>query len=351
MLYQGGLTAEQKRKLRIIDNKSNESEWDIDLLTQELADLDFTGWNIAWDIPETESVEDVIEDEAPEVDEENEPISKRGTLYELGDHRLLCGDATDPADIERLMQGELADLLLTDPPYNVDYEGTAGKIQNDNMSDEAFREFLCQAFSQASDRIKAGAPFYVWHADSGGYNFRGALKDVGLKVRECLIWVKNSFVLGRQDYQWQHEPCLYGWKDGAAHFFRDIRTESTVIEDKPNLKKMRKEELLRLLEQIYSARVETTVIHEDKPLRNDLHPTMKPVKLLARLIINSTDFTGNKGVKPLVFDPFGGSGSTLIACEQLNRRCYMTELDPKFCDVIVKRWETFTGKTAKRIDL
>ena len=207
------------------------------------------------------------------------------------------------------------------------------------MEDAAFRKFLVAAFENAVYSLKPGGAFHIWHADSEGYNFRSACREAGMRVRQCLIWVKNSMVMGRQDYQWKHEPCLYGWKDGAAHYFVDDRTQTTVIEDKGiDLKKLKKEEMLALLQEIYSDKVSTTVIHEDKPLRNDEHPTMKPIKLLARQVRNSS--------RPgeLVLDLFGGSGSTLITCEQLGRICYTMELDERYCDVIVKRYLKFTGK-------
>lgn len=208
------------------------------------------------------------------------------------------------------------DLLLTDPPYNVDYVGKtkdALKIENDKRTDSDFHKLLVDAFKAADQVMKPGAAFYIWHADSEGFNFRGACREIGWQVRQCLIWNKNTFVLGRQDYQWKHEPCLYGWKDGAAHYFVDDRTQSTVFE-------------------------------EDKPARSAEHPTMKPIKLLARQIKNSS----KKGEN--VLDIFGGSGSTLITCEQLGRNAYTVELDPKYCDVIIKRWEDFTGQQAVKIN-
>jgi site-specific DNA-methyltransferase (adenine-specific) len=242
------------------------------------------------------------------------------------------------------MNGEIADLIVTDPPYNVDYVGKtkdALKIQNDKMADNDFRRFLTNAFRVMDRHLKPGGAFYIWHADSEGYNFRGACQDAGWQVRQCLIWNKNTIVLGRQDYHWKHEPCLYGWKDGAAHYFIDDRTQATVIEDKGlDFKKMKKEELVALLKEIFSDKVSTTVINEDKPMRSAEHPTMKPLKLLERLIKNSS--------RPgeLVLDTFGGSGSTMMTCEQLNRTCYIMEIDPVYCDVIVKRWENFTGRKA-----
>lgn len=218
------------------------------------------------------------------------------------------------------------------------------KILNDNMDDISFYNFLYDYYTQMNEHLKVGGGFYIFHADSEGLNFRKALFDVGLKVRQTLIWVKNTLVLGRQDYQWKHEPCLYGWKEGAGHYFTPERTETTVIEDKIDLSKLKKEEMLKLLEEIYSENLPTTIIHEDKPLRNDLHPTMKPIKLCARLIKNSSKRN------EIVYDGFCGSGSTLIACEQLGRTCYAMELDPKYVDVIIKRWEEFTGKKAVKIN-
>jgi len=191
--------------------------------------------------------------------------------------------------------------------------------------------------------LKPGGAYYIFHADSEGYNFRKALRDAGGDVRENLIWVKNALVLGRQDYQWKHEPCLYGWKEGAGHYFIDDRTQTTVFEDKADLDKLSKEELKAMIEDILADKIPTTVIHEDKPLKNDVHPTMKPIRLLSRLIKNSS----RRGEK--VIDFFGGSGSTLISCEQLGRRCFMIELDPKYVDVIINRWETLTGETAVKI--
>ena len=347
---------DKEKALNVALNKITGS-WDFEKLAQVFADLegkldlDITGFN-SEDIQEMlESLQTEPQDyedgfnfeEAAEAVEE--PETEPGDLYILGSHRLLCGDSTKPEGYNRLMDGQRVDMLLTDPPYNVDYEGSNGlKIQNDSMESSEFRRFLKAAFKNAGNAMKEGAAFYIWHADTERCNFQGACQDTGLMVKQCLIWNKNSLILGRQDYQWKHEPCLYGWKEGAAHYFTDDRTQATVIEDScRNFKKMKKEELVTLLEEIYSDKVSTTVINEPKPAANTDHPTMKPIKLLARQIKNST----KQG--KAVLDIFGGSGSTLIACEQLNRRCYMMELDPKYCDVIVKRWEEFTGQTAKRI--
>lgn len=304
------LTEEQVKQLRLLDNKLNESDWDFDLLADEVGELDFEGFDLDWGFKELEDAS-VVEDEAPEPPEE--PVSKLGDIYLLGGHRIMCGDSTNLDDVAKLMDGNLADLLVTDPPYNVDYEGKAGKIQNDKMSNDNFRQFLIDAFTSANNNMKAGAAFYIWHADSEGFNFRGACTDVGWIVRECLIWKKNSMVLGRQDYQWQHEPCLYGWKEGSKHKWNADRKQTTILEF-------------------------------DRPVKSDLHPTMKPVNLMAYQVRNSSE-QGD-----IVLDLFGGSGSTLMACEQLGRTNYSMEYDPRFVDVIVKRWENFTGKKAVKIN-
>ena len=212
------------------------------------------------------------------------------------------------------------------------------------MESAAFYYFLSDAFSCAGEQLKPGAAWYIFHADSEGENFRKAARENLGRVRQCLIWNKNNIVMGRQDYQWKHEPCLYGWKDGAAHYFVDDRTQATVYEDKGiDVKKLKKDEAIKLLQEIFSDKQSTTIINEDKPARSDEHPTMKPIKLLARFIRNST----RQGES--VLDPFGGSGSTLIACEQLGRVCYTIELDPCYCDVIIDRWEKLTGQQAIKI--
>ena len=303
------LTEEEVKQLRLLDNKLNESDWDFDLLMDEVGELDFDGFDLDWGFKELEESA-VVEDEAPEPDMENPTISKLGDVWLLGNHRIMCGDSTNEDDVAKLMNGESADLLVTDPPYNVDYEGGTGmKIQNDSMSDEKFRNFLKDAFTNAINSMKAGAAFYIWHADSEGFNFRTACKEVGLQIRQCLIWQKNSMVMGRQDYQWKHEPCLYGWKDGAGHKWNADRKQTTILEF-------------------------------DRPTKSDLHPTMKPVNLISYQVRNSSE-QGD-----LVLDLFGGSGSTLMACEQLGRTCYTMEYDPRYADVIVKRWENFTHKKA-----
>lgn len=310
------LTAEQVRKLRNLDNKLNESEWNFDLLKDDILDLDFSDFDIDWGIEDNDVITGIEEDEAPEVDEENEPITQPGDIWQLGKHRLMCGDSTDAGTVALLMDGKKADLFLTDPPYNVAYEGKtkdALTIENDKMGSDKFREFLTSAFTAAVSVLKEGAGFYIWFASREHCNFETALNESGLEVRQELIWKKNSMVLGRQDYQWKHEPCLYGWKDGASHNW-------------------------------YSDRCQTTILEFDKPARNGEHPTMKPVELFAYQIQNST----KKG--DIVLDLFGGSGTTIIACEQTGRIGYSMELDPRYCDVIIKRYENLTGNKPVKIN-
>ena len=252
----------------------------------------------------------VDEDQTPEPPAE--PKTKPGDIYQLGKHRLMCGDSTSIEALETLCDGQLVDMWLTDPPYNVAYEGKtkdALKIKNDSMADDDFRQFLRDSYVAADSVMKPGAVFYIWHADSEGYNFRGAAKDAGWQVRQCLIWKKQTMVMGRQDYHWKHEPCLYGWKDGAGHLWSADRKQTTILEF-------------------------------DRPSRNGEHPTMKPVALFEYQMLNNT-----KG-GDIVLDSFGGSGTTLIAAEKNGRVARLMELDPKYCDVIVQRWEEFTGKKA-----
>jgi len=311
-----GLSEDEKVGLALADNRTSDlSDWDKDMLQQLSEEHDIAPWFDADDLAAilgeveqlpAEGLTDA--DDVPEAPAE--PITKPGDLWILGDHRLLCGDSTDTVALERLMGGVNADLWLTDPPYNVNYEGGTGlKIQNDNMKDAEFRQFLKDVYIAANCFLRPGAAFYIWHADSEGYNFRGAAFDTGWKVRQCLIWLKSSLVMGRQDYQWKHEPCLYGWTEGAAHTWNSDRKQTTILEF-------------------------------DKPRRNGEHPTMKPVDLFQYQMANST--------KPgdIVLDSFGGSGTTMIAAERINRKARLMELDPAYCDVIVKRWEDFTGKKA-----
>ena len=309
------LTEEQKKAYILVHNQLTlNTGFDEDLLRAELesiVDIDMGEYGFDLDIIDLpEEPADVEEDSDFDTTPPEEPKSKPGDLYQLGRHRLLCGDSTSIDDVERLMDGAKADLLITDPPYNVNYEGGTGlTIQNDNMADNEFRQFLRDVYTSANAVMKPGAAFYIWHADSEGYNFRGAAVDIGWKIRECLIWVKNSLVLGRCDFHYRHEPCLYGWSEGAAHNW-------------------------------YGDRKQTTILEFDKPHRNGEHPTMKPVELFAYQMEMSSKKDDN------VLDLFGGSGTTMIAAEQLGRNAYLMELDPRYVDVIVNRWESLTGERA-----
>lgn len=343
------LTEQQIREYALLDNKTNEiADWDMELLEEELKELSLEEFNLDWEIPTIEEEKEPQEDEYDvdtTLEDMEEPRCKQGEIWKLGRHTLMCGDSTNPEDVKKLMAEEAADMVMTDPPYNVAISNSKGmKIENDDMDNEDFKEFLLKAFENLEASLKEGGAFYVWYASRNHIPFEAALKEHGLTVRQQLIWNKSSFVFGRQDYHWKHEPCLYGWKEGASHYFVDDRTQSTIIEDKNiDLKKLKKEELLKLLEEIYSDKVSTTVIDEDKVIVNSLHPTMKPIRLIARLIKNSS--------RPgeLVLDLFGSSGSTLIACEQIDRRCKIVEYDPKYASVIIDRWEQFTGKKAERL--
>lgn len=339
---------EQKEKaLNVALNKIS-GEWDMPLLTALLKDLNEGGFDATitgFDVTELSAMFDdqseIVEDDVPEVaPEEEKPFTQAGDRWILGNHILYCGDSTKQTDVDALMDGAVADLVITDPPYNVAYEGSNGlTIQNDNMPEAQFVAFLTDAFTQMRRNVKAGAPFYIWHAETEGGAFRQSCSAALGKVRQMLIWNKNSFTMGHQDYQWKHEACIYGWTDGAGHFFVDDRTQATVIEDKRiDINKLKKEEMRELLRDIFSDKISTTVLNEDKPSKNGDHPTMKPLKLLARLVKNSS----RQG--EIILDTFGGSGSTLITCQQLGRRCYTMELDPKYADVIVKRYLKFTGE-------
>jgi DNA modification methylase len=288
------------------------------------------------------------------------PRTKPGDIWELGEHRLMCGDAADFNDVSLLMAGAEADLIITDPPYNVDYEAKdkslesaykrnttrkVNEIIGDRMDDDEFYNFLFRVFSNFCDIAKPGAAVYVFHADSEGLTFRQAFAASGFSLKQVLIWEKNQFVIGRQDYNWRHEPILYGWKEGAAHYFIDDRHQDTVIiEDDIDFSAMKKQELVAYIEKIRSdLAARTSVQYEKKPAKSDMHPTMKPVALVGRFIQNSSRHREN------VVDLFGGSGTTLIAAEQLHRVAYLMELNPIYCDVIIDRWEEFTGRKARLV--
>ncbi len=313
-----GLTVDEANAYRLADNRTGEeSEWDLEKLAFELKDLP-ADLPTGFDADEIEKLlldelDDGEPDAVPDVDEARPAVSKLGEMYELGPHRLMCGDSTSADAVATLMGGERANLLLTDPPYNVAYTGKtkdAMTIDNDAMDAGAFREFLVKAMTTAIAAMAEGAAFYVWHADSAGFAFRGACEDVGLQVRQCLIWAKSSLVLGRQDYHWRHEPCLYGWKAGASHTWLSDRTQTTLLEF-------------------------------DRPARNGEHPTMKPVALFEYQMRNSCPVNG------VVLDLFGGSGTTLIAAAKSARQARLMELDPRYCDVIRKRWTRFARENGK----
>lgn len=324
---------EKKRQFVIKDNVAY-GEWDWDILGNEWETEELEEWGLEIPEVETEIHLEAEEDnyELPNIDEVDTDIVP-GDIFQIGPHRLICGDSTNMESYDELFQEELADLVVTDPPYNVNYEGGTGlTIQNDDMSDSAFFQFLYDFHTALMAYTKPGGAWYVWHADSEGLNFRRAFIESGLDLKQCLIWVKNALVMGRQDYQWKHEPCLYGWKPGAAHYFVDDRTKTTVIENKGfDPKKMTKKELVKEMEYARSSEVRSTILRHDKPRKNDVHPTMKPIPLIAELIENSS--------KPgqLVADGFLGSGSTMVASHQLKRKCYGLELDPKYCKVIIER--------------
>ena len=313
------LTDAQRKAYIIADNRlALDAGWDDEMLRVELQDLDAVDFDLTltgFDLDEiaaltadepTEGLTD--EDAVPDAPEQ--PVTVEGDVWLLGRHRLMCGDSTRIDHLEKLCEGQLVDMWLTDPPYNVAYEGGTSEkltIENDEMSNDDFRQFLTESYTAANSVMKDGAVFYIWHADSEGYNFRGAAFDAGWKVRQCLIWKKSSLVMGRQDYHWIHEPCLYGWKEGAAHLWAADRKQTTIMEF-------------------------------NKPTRNGEHPTMKPVELFEYQMLNNT-----KG-SDLVLDSFAGSGTIAIACEKHGRCARMMELDPKYCDVIIKRWQDFTGQ-------
>ncbi|KZL09080.1 site-specific DNA-methyltransferase [Pseudovibrio sp. Ad26] len=357
----------QRRALIITDNKIAENAgWDEALLREELAalsddsfDLDVLGFS-------DEELGEILgfggENAPPpppgDVDyiPSPEPVhaSVPGSIWLLGEHRLMCSDSTSSDHMNALCDGELVDAVWTDPPYNVNYEGAAGKIKNDNLSRGDFRKFLLDAFSCTASVMRAGAPIYVAHSETEGLSFRRAFVQAGFKLSSCLIWVKPALVIGHADYQWRHEPILYGWKLGASHSWYGGRTNTTVFEDDGKSLRVMPDGSLQIDlsdqvvvvegENMTMRSLDSTVIHHDKPVRSAEHPTMKPVSLIQQMLENST----KQG--DLVLDPFGGSGSTLIACEKLRRKARLMELDPKYCDVIVTRWQEYTGKQATLAD-
>ncbi|MGG1650077.1 DNA modification methylase [Paenibacillus sp. NRS-1780] len=314
------LTPEQAKAFRIADNKTAEyADWNFELLAQELEELKLADYDLSltgFDMSECEKLLDTLHEDTADEDDFNveealpeHPITGKGDIWLLGKHRLMCGDSTNPQDIATLMDGKKARLIVTDPPYNVDYTGktkNALKIENDKMDNNQFYDFLLAAYTRMFEVADDGASIYVFHADSEGLNFRKAFIEAGFKLAQCCIWAKQAMVLGHSQYHWMHEPVLYGWKPTGGHYWN-------------------------------SDRKQTTLWQFDRPFRNEFHPTMKPIPLISYPIKNSSK------LGDIVFDPFGGSGSTLIACEDTDRICYTSELDPKYVDVIVNRYIAHVG--------
>lgn len=366
---------EREKAANIALNKIT-GRWDEKALYDLLIDLEQAGADLAETGFSTDDLQDLfknidIETQAnddgydagraiAEKEAAGPPRTKYGDIWELGEHRLMCGDAADFNDVSILMAGDEADLIVTDPPYNVDYEAKdkslesaykrnttreVNEIIGDRMDDDDFYNFLFRVFSNYRDIAKPGAAVYVFHADSEGLTFRQAFDASGFSLKQVLIWEKNKFVIGRQDYHWRHEPILYGWKEGAAHYFIDDRHQDTVIiEDDIDFSAMKKQDLVAYIEKIRSDLAAwTSVQYEKKPAKSDMHPTMKPVALVGRFIQNSSRHREN------VVDLFAGSGTTLIAAEQLHRVAYLMEISPIYCDVIIDRWEAFTGRKARQV--
>lgn len=368
------LSKEDEKALNVALNKIS-GEWDELKLKDLLVELDLGDYDISLTGFDDKDLEELIEltEFEPEVTEDEfdsetaysdsvseGPLVKPGEVWQLGRHRLMCGSSTDINDVKKLMGAEMMDLIITDPPYNVNYEEKAAalneyrpnnngamEIQNDLMEKEDFYSFLLSAFENMGAFMREGAAVYVFHADIEGLTFRKAFDDAGIKLAQVLIWEKNNFVLGRQDYQWRHEPILYGWKEGARHYFVNDRTQDTVIlEDDVDFEAMKKAELVQYIKDLMHRYADqTSVIYEKKPMSSSLHPTMKPLELVGKLMKNSSKKGWNVG------DFFGGSGSTLMAAEQLYRNAYIMELSEHYCSVIIKRWEDFTGQQAVRIEV
>jgi DNA modification methylase len=349
------LDDEAKRAYILAHNKlTMNTDFDLDVLKSELDNIfDIDMSDFGFDAVPEEELEDVdvSEDDVPE------DVPSRvaeGDVWQLGEHRLVCGDSTSAAVVDALMGDDVADMLLTDPPYNVDYSsknetlaliGKQNSVQEDIKNDtfassDEYETFLVEAIKTATSHVKDGGAFYIWFAAWFTRETFNACKKAGIDVRQCLYWVKNRIVLGRQDYQWQTEPCLYGWTSGAGHWFAPTRKEHNVFDDALDPRKMTKAQLLEEVQAWREQYPETDCIREDKPQVSGDHPTMKPVALFARLIRNSS----RKG--EIVLDVFGGSGTTLVACEQMDRKARVVELDPHYCNVIIERWEQLTGETA-----
>lgn len=368
------LNKQDERALNVALNKIS-GEWDEVALRDLLVELDLGEYDITFTGFSHQELDGLIEltDFDPDVTDDGydseaayseskngEAIVKLGEVWKLGNHRLMCGDCTKIEDFHKLMGAEMVDLVITDPPYNIGYESKlkflekyrvnqngVKPIEGDVIGTDAFYEFLLEAFRNMESVMRDGASTYIFHSDMQGLIFRKAFKDAGLRLSEILIWEKNNFTIGLNDYQWRHEPILYGWKEGAAHYFIKDRSQDTVIlEDEVDFDSMKKSELVQYCkDMIHRYADQTTVIYEKKPMSSSLHPTMKPLDLIAKFIKNSSKKDWNIG------DFFGGSGSTLIAAEQLGRNAYVMEVDEHYASVIVKRWEEFTGRKAKRVEV
>lgn len=365
----------KEKALNIALNKIT-GVWDEAALRDLLIDLDKADYNISVTGFDNDEIEKLfasveltqeanddgynLDEKLKELKEFKETRIRPGDVWQMGNHRLMCGDATEWSDIEILMDGASADLIITDPPYNIDYEEKDkslersdrrnrtrinNEFQNDRMSNDAFYRFLYKAFCNFNKVARPGCSVYLFHAEAESINFKMAFQNAGFYWAQTLIWEKNQFVIGRQDYQWRHEPILYGWKEGAGHYFGGGNKQDTVfIQDDIDFSVMKKADLVAYIENIRERLQEnTSVIYEKKPLRNDMHPTMKPVALFGRLITNNSKYGDT------VADFFSGSGTTLIACEQLNRNTYLMEISEQNCDIIIDRWEKYTGQKAVRI--
>lgn len=344
------LTNQERKAYTLAHNKlTMNSDFDIDILNEELQsinDIDMSEFGFDLDIEADDDDVEVIEDEPPEAPEE--PKSKYGEVYQLGEHRLMCGDSTNPEDVDTLMQDEIADLVFTDPPYGVSYKGTNNPngreweiIKNDKLRGDDLFIFLLEAFKNIKRKLKIGGAYYIWYANSNAVQFETALEGAELKKKQIIIWYKGM-VLGHSDYHWTYEPCIYGCHPEQNCEWYGDRTQKTLWDfSKKEIKDMKKDELLQIVERLYNDK-DVWEIKRDNVMEY-LHPTQKPVALSAKALHNSSK------KDDIVLDLFGGSGSTLIGCEQLGRKARIMEFDPKYVDVIIQRWENFTGQKAVKI--
>lgn len=347
-----GLTEQQRQAYILADNQlATHAGWDLQILASEMKGLQASGFNLELAGFSKSEINNLIGADAPvrtgkTPDDAPPPggplVSRPGDLWSCGRHRVMCGDSTIASDVDTLLQADVVDLIWTDPPYNVAYESAAGSISNDNLKDADFAALLDQAFRNCYRRARPGAVMYVAHADSARVVFTEAYVAAGFKLAQVLIWVKQHAVLSRQDYNWQHEPILYGWREGGAHYFCGDFSKTTTIDDDLDLKRMKRDELEALVAELMG-KAPTTVVRQDRPIKSEMHPTMKPVALVQQLLANSA-LEGQ-----VVLDVFAGSGTTMIAAEKLGMQSRLMELEPRFADVCVRRWEAFTGKSATHV--